>query len=83
MYLVNPAQWLVTMQLDEFADLAATWLEGKPMGVRWFAIAALYVCLLLGANVGRVALLVLVGQVFAARGIRRDLLKKRFDINHR
>jgi exosortase O len=43
--------------------LAATWLEKRPVNFRWLFIALGMAFLLLAANLGRVAALVLVGQV--------------------
>jgi exosortase O len=43
--------------------IAATWIEKSAINLRWFGIAALMGILLFIANVARVAVLVLVGQV--------------------
>ena len=43
--------------------IAATWIERSAINLRWFGIAALMVVLLFLANVARVAMLVLIGQV--------------------
>lgn len=43
--------------------LAATWVEARPLNRRWFLVVLLFIPLLFAANVGRVAALVLVGQV--------------------
>jgi len=43
--------------------LAATWIERRPITWRWFFVAAGFTFLLLGANLGRVAILVATGQV--------------------
>ncbi len=43
--------------------LAATWVEARPLNQRWFLVVLLFIPLLFVANVGRVAALVLVGQV--------------------
>lgn len=43
--------------------LAATWIEGRRINLRWLLIALLFVILLLAANLARVGILVLVGQV--------------------
>ena len=43
--------------------LAATWIERRPIHLRWFLAAVGFAVLLLAANLGRVAVLVLVGQV--------------------
>lgn len=43
--------------------LAATWIERRPVNLRWLAAGAGFTFLLLAANLGRVAVLVVVGQV--------------------
>ena len=43
--------------------LAATWIERRPVHLRWFLAAVGFAVLLLAANLGRVAVLVAVGQV--------------------
>ena len=43
--------------------LAATWIERRPLNLRWLGVAAVFGGLLLVANLARVAVLVLVGQV--------------------
>jgi exosortase O len=43
--------------------LAATWIEQRPINFRWLLVALGMAFLLLAANLGRVAALVLVGQV--------------------
>ena len=43
--------------------LAATWIERRPLNRRWLLAALAFFALLLLANLGRVALLVLIGQV--------------------
>lgn len=43
--------------------LAATWIERRPLNLRWLGVAAVFGGLLLVANLARVAILVLVGQV--------------------
>jgi exosortase O len=43
--------------------LAATWIERRPINFRWLLVAVGMAFLLLAANLGRVAALVLVGQV--------------------
>jgi exosortase O len=42
---------------------AATWIERRPLNLRWFLIAAIFAALLFVANLTRVGLLVVVGQV--------------------
>lgn len=46
--------------------LAATWVERRPLGPRWLAMALLLTGLLCAANLVRVAILVVVGLVFGA-----------------
>ena len=43
--------------------LAATWIEGRAITRRWFLAALAFAAILLAANLGRVAVLVVVGQV--------------------
>jgi exosortase O len=43
--------------------LAATWIERRPINMRWLLVALGMALLLMAANLGRVAALVLVGQV--------------------
>lgn len=43
--------------------IAATWIERRPINLKWFGIAALMGFLLFCANLARVAVLVVVGQV--------------------
>ncbi len=43
--------------------LAATWIERRPINRRWLLAAVFFALLLIGANLARVAILVLVGQV--------------------
>ncbi|NJM41759.1 MAG: archaeosortase/exosortase family protein, partial [Anaerolineae bacterium] len=43
--------------------IAATWIERKPLNLRWLCIAGVFALLLFGANLARVAGLVGVGQV--------------------
>ncbi len=43
--------------------LAATWIERRPLNLRWLAAATGFGALLLAANLARVAILVTVGQV--------------------
>ena len=45
--------------------LAATWIEGRRIGVRWLLVAAVLSGLLMLANMGRVLALVVAGEVFA------------------
>jgi exosortase O len=43
--------------------LAATWIERRPLNIRWAAVALVFMVLLLGANLVRVAILVAAGPV--------------------
>ena len=43
--------------------IAATWIERRPLNLRWLGVAGIFGGLLLAANLARVAVLVLVGQV--------------------
>ena len=44
--------------------IALTWIDRRPLNFRWFLVATLFAVLLLAGNLGRVAILVVVGQVF-------------------
>ncbi len=43
--------------------IAATWIEHRPLNLRWLVVAGLFGGLLLVANLARVAILVIIGQV--------------------
>lgn len=43
--------------------IAATWIERRPINLRWLGVAAIFCGLLFAANVARVGVLVTVGQV--------------------
>lgn len=47
--------------------LAASWIERRPINLRWLFVAAGFAFLLLGANLLRVAILVFTGQVMGWR----------------
>jgi len=47
--------------------LAATWIERHQINLRWFLVAIAFVFLLFVANLGRVAILVVTGQVMGWR----------------
>lgn len=47
--------------------LAATWIERRPLNRRWLLATLVFGTLLLVANLGRVALLVLIGQILGWR----------------
>jgi len=44
--------------------IAITWIDRRPLNIRWPLIALTFALLLLAGNLGRVAMLVVVGQVF-------------------
>jgi exosortase O len=43
--------------------IAATWIERRPLNLRWSLVALIFSGLLLAANIARVAILIAVGQV--------------------
>ncbi|MDJ0757348.1 MAG: exosortase O [Ardenticatenaceae bacterium] len=47
--------------------LAASWIERRPLNVRWVMVAAVYVILLFIANLTRVGVLITVGEVWGWR----------------
>jgi exosortase O len=47
--------------------LAATWLERRPLSMKWLLVGIIFSFLLLAANLARVAILVVVGQVAGFR----------------
>jgi len=53
--------------------LAATWIERRPLNRRWLLAALTFAALLLAANLGRVAVLVLAGQVAGWRLVAQML----------
>lgn len=53
--------------------LAATWIERRPLNLRWLVVAAVFALLLLAANLSRVAVLVTVGEVAGWRLIAEML----------
>ena len=53
--------------------LAATWIDRKPINRRWLLAAIIFVALLVAANLARVAMLVLVGQL-AGWGLLAEML---------
>ena len=53
--------------------LAATWIDRRPLNLRWLLAALTFAVLLLAANLGRVAVLVLVGQVAGWRLVAQML----------
>jgi exosortase O len=59
----NPCSGVKSLWSGALFLLAATWIEGRPVNKRWFISAAVFFLLLLVANAGRVAVLVITGQV--------------------
>jgi exosortase O len=59
----NPCSGVKSLWTGSLFLLAATWIECRPINRRWLLAAAAFVLMLLAANLARVALLVLVGQV--------------------
>ncbi|HEU4328854.1 MAG TPA: exosortase O [Roseiflexaceae bacterium] len=53
--------------------LAATWIERRPLRWRWLLTALLFAGLLFGANLARVAVLVVVGEVLGWRDLAEML----------
>jgi exosortase O len=53
--------------------LAATWIDRRPLNLRWLLSALTFAVLLLAANLGRVGVLVLVGQVAGWRLVAQML----------
>lgn len=47
--------------------LAATWIDGRPLNLRWLVVGGLMIGLLFVANLGRVAILIAVGDVMGWR----------------
>lgn len=59
-----PCSGIKTLLVGTLFLFAATWLEGRQLGLRWLAVYAANSILLLSANALRVAILVIVAQVF-------------------
>lgn len=59
----SPCSGVKSLWTGALFFLAATWIERRPLNRRWFLAAFAFFVLLLVANLARVALLVLVGQV--------------------
>jgi len=53
--------------------LAVTWIERRPINLRWAAVALIFSLLLLGANIARVGVLVSIGQAAGWRGLAEML----------
>lgn len=59
-----PCSGIKTLLVGTLFLLAATWLEGRQLGLRWLAVCAANFLMLLSANAARVAVLVMVSEVF-------------------
>jgi len=59
----NPCSGIKSLWTGMLFLIAATWIERRAINLRWFGIAALMGVLLFAANIARVVVLVLVGQV--------------------
>jgi len=69
----SPCSGIKSLWTGALFLLAATWIERRPLNLRWLLAALTFTMLLLGANLGRVALLVLIGQVAGWRLVARML----------
>jgi exosortase O len=63
----NPCSGVKSLWTGALFFLAATWIDARPLNRRWLLAGIAFALLLLAANLGRVALLVLVGQVVNLR----------------
>ena len=59
-----PCSGIKTLLVGTLFLFAATWIEGRQLGLRWLAVYAANFILLVSANALRVAVLVIVAQVF-------------------
>jgi exosortase O len=59
-----PCSGIKTLLVGTLFLLAATWLEGRQLGLRWLAVCAANFIMLVSANALRVVILVIVAQVF-------------------
>ncbi|MEG4915345.1 exosortase O [Microcoleus sp. B7-D4] len=59
-----PCSGIKTLLVGTLFLLAATWQEGRKMSLRWLAVGAANLLILVCANTARVAVLVLVSEVF-------------------
>ncbi|MEG4304594.1 exosortase O [Microcoleus sp. D3_18a_C4] len=59
-----PCSGIKTLLVGTLFLLAATWLEGRKLSLRWLAVGAANLLMLVCANTARVAVLVLVSEVF-------------------
>lgn len=63
----NPCSGVKSLWTGGLFFLAATWIERRRVDRRWLILAVMFAALLLAANLGRVAILVGVGQVLGWR----------------
>ncbi len=59
-----PCSGIKTLLVGTLFLLAATWIEGRQLGLRWLAVGAANFIMLVSANALRVAVLVIVAQVW-------------------
>lgn len=59
-----PCSGIKTLFVGTLFLLAATWIENRKLGLKWLALCATNFLMLVSANAARVAVLVLVAQVF-------------------
>ena len=59
-----PCSGIKTLLVGTLFLLAATWLEGRKLSLRWLAVGAANLLMLVSANTARVAVLVLAYEVF-------------------
>ncbi|MGB7709745.1 MAG: exosortase O [Microcoleus sp.] len=59
-----PCSGIKTLLVGTLFLLAATWLEGRQLGLRWLAVCAANLLMLVSANTARIAVLVVVSEVF-------------------
>ncbi|MEG3957129.1 archaeosortase/exosortase family protein [Microcoleus sp. herbarium2] len=64
-----PCSGIKTLLVGTLFLLAATWLEGRKLSLRWVAVGAANLLMLVSANTARVAVLVLVSEVFKQQKI--------------
>lgn len=58
-----PCSGIKTLLIGTLFLLAATWLEGRKLSLKWLAVCAANLLMLVAANAGRVAVLVVVAEV--------------------
>ncbi|MEG3948989.1 exosortase O [Microcoleus sp. SVA1_A1] len=59
-----PCSGIKTLLVGTLFLLAATWLEGRQLGLRWLAVCAANFLMLVSANTARVAALIVISEVF-------------------